>query len=320
MRDAGTTRAAAMPDAAGASGHALLTGYAAFLRDERRLAWRTVAAYGDDLALFLGFLARHRGEETDLAALEALTLAELRAFFAVEAARGIEARSRARRLAAIRGFWRFLARRHGLANAVPKLLASPRARRSLPRPLPRPLALAAPDGIASLQPDGASGRRDAALFSLLYGCGLRIGEALALDRADGRAILAGTLLVRGKGGRERVVPVLEAVRRAMASHLGAGGNDAPGAPLFVGARGRRLGAAMAQRQMRRWRAGCGLDRHATPHALRHSFATHLLENGCDLRAIQELLGHASLATTQLYAGVDESALLAAWNRSHPRAG
>ena len=163
--------------------------------------------------------------------------------------------------------------------------------------------------------------RDTALFALLYGAGLRIAEALALDLRD--APLPGqdaALRVIGKGSKERLVPVLPAVRAAMAEYLrhrGPGGADEP---LFLGARGKRLDAAVAQKSLREFRRLAGLPEHATPHALRHSFATHLLGAGADLRAIQELLGHASLSTTQRYTAVDAAGLLATWKKAHPRAG
>jgi integrase/recombinase XerC len=163
--------------------------------------------------------------------------------------------------------------------------------------------------------------RDVALFTLLYGCGLRISEALALEVRD--APLPGAeaaLRVLGKGGKTRLVPVLPAVRQAIAAWLTHHPDRQPGAPLFVGARGARLSAAVAQRNLRNWRRLAGLPEHATPHALRHSFATHLLGGGADLRAIQELLGHASLSTTQRYTKVDAEALLATWTRAHPRSG
>ena len=291
-----------------------------WLADERRAAPRTVVAYGHDLARLDSFLTEHGGAEPTLATYASLTVTSLRAFLAAEAGHGLDGRTRARRLAAIRSFWRFLARRHGITNVAPKLLRAPKRRATLPRPLSRDHAAAAPAAIAALSPRADVRSRDVALFTLLYGCGLRIGEALALDRADGDAIEAGTLVVRGKGGRQRVVPVLGAVQVVIATHLASSPTATRDQPMFRGVRGARLSAAIAERQMRRWRDGAGLGPAATPHSLRHSFATHLLENGCDIRAIQELLGHASVATTQVYAGVDQASLLEAWRRSHPRAG
>ena len=163
--------------------------------------------------------------------------------------------------------------------------------------------------------------RDMALFTLLYGCGLRIAEALALDIRDApRLGEDAALRVLGKGGKTRLVPVLPAVRAAMAEWLAHRPDAAPDEPLFLGARGKRLDPAIAQKSMRNYRRLAGLPEHATPHALRHSFATHLLGGGADLRAIQELLGHASLSTTQRYTAVDAAALLATWRQNHPRAG
>jgi integrase/recombinase XerC len=158
--------------------------------------------------------------------------------------------------------------------------------------------------------------RDTALFTLLYGCGLRLAEALALNLADAPRE---TLRVLGKGGKERVVPVLPAVRAALAAYLPYRAGAGPEAPLFIGARGARLDPAVAQKALRDYRRLAGLPEHATPHALRHSFATHLLGGGADLRAIQELLGHASLSTTQRYTAVDAAGLLATWQRAHPHA-
>ena len=300
--------------------------YLAWLRDERRASANTCEAYGRDLADFLGFLTRYQGAEPDAAALAALRPTDLRAFLAARAAQGAGAATRARQLASIRSFLRFLARREGLQPVVLAGLRGPR----LPRPVPRAISaehamlLGSEVGLVHETPRAErpafQAARDIALFTLLYGCGLRIGEALALDIRD--APLPGAdaaLRVTGKGGKTRLVPVLPAVRTAIAAWLAhrpdAGGDQ----PLFLGARGKRLDAAIAQKTMRDYRRLAGLPEHATPHALRHSFATHLLGGGADLRAIQELLGHASLSTTQRYTAVDAAALLATWRAAHPRA-
>ncbi len=295
-----------------------------WLAHERRAAANTVSAYRHDVSLFLGFLTRHLGQEPAMADLDRLRPAELRAFLTEQASarardQDAAARTRARRLAAIRGFWTYLARHHDLRNTTPRMLASPRSKRRLPRPLAEVDALAAGPDIGALSDDAFVQARDTALFMLLYGSGLRIGEALGLDRVDAAVIARGTVRVTGKGGRERLVPVLPAVRDAIASLLAINPDLGADAPLFAGVRGGRLRASVAQRQMRAWRQGIGLPDHATPHALRHSFATHMMQRGCDLRAIQELLGHASLATTQLYAGVDETSLTRVWQSAHPRA-
>jgi integrase/recombinase XerC len=219
----------------------------------------------------------------------------------------------------VRSFFRYLSRHHGITNPQLKLIATPRAKPPLPRALSEPdaRAVAREGGDASDSPFVQA--RDAALFTLLYGCGLRIAEALALNRAD--APLPGgpaALRVLGKGQKQRLVPVLPSVRAAVAAWLTHHPDPRPAAPLFVGLRGGRLHASVAQRDMQQYRRLAGLPEHATPHALRHSFATHLLAAGADLRAIQELLGHASLSTTQRYTAVDESRLLAVWRATHPR--
>jgi len=227
--------------------------------------------------------------------------------------------TRARHLAAVRTFFRFLARRHGVSNAAIGLLATPRAIRPLPRPLPPEAAVAVAHDIGDLSDAAALAARDTALFTLLYGCGLRIAEALALDTREApRPESAAALGVVGKGAKERIVPVLPAVRHAVAAWLRCHPDPRPDAPLFVGAKGARLNAGVAQRTMRAFRRRNGLAEHATPHALRHSFATHLLAGGADLRSIQDLLGHASLSTTQRYTQVENAQLLEVWRRAHPR--
>jgi integrase/recombinase XerC len=290
-----------------------------WLERERRAARLTVEAYGGDLAAFLGFLTQHLGGEPDLAALAELRQADLRAWLAEEAAAGAGNATRARHLSAVRSFFRFLKRRYGIDNPALRLIATPRAKRPVPRALDVTQARAVTDGIAGLSDVAAMQARDAALFTLLYGCGLRIGEALALDVRDVSAIQPVTLRVRGKGGKERIVPVLAAVRETLAAWLALHPDRQPDSPLFLGTRGRRLDPAVAQRTLRNFRRLQGLPEHASPHALRHSFATHLLAGGADLRSIQDLLGHASLSTTQRYTAVDEARLLEVWRKSHPRA-
>ena len=225
-------------------------------------------------------------------------------------------------MAAVRGFYRYLDRHHGLHNPALAALRTPR----LPRRLPRPLSAAQALDVVEAADDGRidwTGRRDAALLTLLYGAGLRIGEALGLTRGALGAAPAELreLRVTGKGGRQRVVPVLPVVAAALADYLEACpyGGGRPDSPLFVGARGGPLQAGVVQRRVRGLRRLLGLPETATPHALRHSFATHLLAGGADLRAIQELLGHASLSTTQGYTAVDAARLMDLYRRAHPRA-
>jgi integrase/recombinase XerC len=290
-----------------------------WLAQERRASPHTLAAYGADLADFLGFLARHLGAEPDLAALGALRPADLRAFLAERATRdGVGNATRARQLAAVRGFLRFLARHHGIEPLALAGLRGPRVVPPAPRPLTPEQAREVANAVGTVEHTPLQASRDTALFTLLYGCGLRISEALSLDVRD--APRAGTgLRVRGKGNKERIVPVLPAVAEAVAAYLALRGNPLPGAPLFTGARGGRLDAAVAQKALRDYRRLAGLPENATPHALRHSFATHLLGAGGDLRSIQELLGHASLSTTQRYTAVDAVRLLETWQKAHPRA-
>jgi integrase/recombinase XerC len=292
----------------------------AWLRAERRVSPHTHAAYARDLAAFLSHLRDHLGGRPDLAALGALTIADFRSFLAARANRGIAASSSARAMSTLRSFFRFLDRTERVHNAALGAVRSAKLPRSVPRPL------AAGDAIELVERAGEASaapwleKRDVALLTLLYGCGLRIAEALGLERDDAPA--GDMLRVVGKGAKERLVPVLPVVRSALAAYLA----ECPfpprgrrGGPLFVGARGGRLNPGVVQRQMRTLRAMFGLPASATPHALRHSFATHLLAGGGDLRTIQELLGHASLSTTQRYTLVDAAKLVDVYERAHPRA-
>lgn len=316
-----TSDTASPPPGKGRSAEAARAAWCAWLADERRAAPATLVGYGQDVAGFLGFLTRHLGAEPDLAALAGLLLADFRAWLAEAAAAGIGATSRARRLSALRSFFRFLARREGVENSQIALLAGPRGKRHLPRALSETQALLITDEIGEEATTAAFDARDVALFSLLYGCGLRISEALALNCAGApRPGNDAPMRILGKRAKERLVPVLPAVRDAVAAWLARHPGPAPAAPLFVGARGGRLNPGVAQRILRAFRRRRGLPEHTTPHALRHSFATHLLGSGADLRVIQELLGHASLASTERYTAVDAAGLLAVWRRAHPRSG
>ncbi len=297
--------------------------YLAWLAGERRAAANTLEAYGRDLGDFLHFLTQHQGGEPNLAELRP---ADIRAFLGARAAAGLGNASRARQLASVRGFLRWLARHHGLPSTALLGLRGPRLKPPVPRALNAEQALDLAANVGDVHhPDHAElpamqAARDVALFTLLYGCGLRLSEALALNLADAPAEGGeAALRVLGKGGKPRLVPVLPKVRAAIAAYLPYRAGAGPEAPLFIGARGARLDPAVAQKSLRNWRRLAGLPEHATPHALRHSFATHLLGGGADLRAIQELLGHASLSTTQRYTAVDAASLLATWRRAHPRA-
>lgn len=293
---------------------------------ERRARPNTVAAYRNDVETALGFFTQHLGQEPDLTAMAALSPADFRSWLAHDTLRGEisstardgQARSRARRVSALRSFFQYLALRHNVNSDALRQITPPRTKKRLPRPLERDIARIAPAEIAALAHDPLCATRDEALFTLLYGAGLRIGEALALNIRDlDRASGAG-LRISGKGGKERLVPLLPAVLHALLDWRRAHPSPTPNAPLFVGLRGKRLQPAVARRVMQTWRQQTGLDDSATPHAFRHAFATHLLEGGADLRAIQELLGHASLSTTQTYTLADERHLLSVW-QCHPRA-
>jgi integrase/recombinase XerC len=302
------------------TGEAARLAFLDWLAHERRAAVLTVEAYGADLAGFLGFLTGHLGAEPDLEQLRTLRLADLRAWLAHQANEGAGNATRARHLSAVRSFYGFLARRHGVDNPALKLITAPRAKKPLPRALTQDQARAVTDDVAEMADTAALQARDTALFTLLYGCGLRIAEALALNVRDAPLQGADAMLrVVGKGGKERIVPVLPAVREAIGDWLRLHPDRHPASPLFLGARGKRLDAAVAQKVLRDFRRLHGLPEHATPHALRHSFATHLLAGGADLRSIQDLLGHASLSTTQRYTAVDQARLVEVWRKAHPRA-
>ena len=290
-----------------------------WLETERRAAKLTVQEYRRDLEDFLGFLTKHYGAEPDLSLLAGVRQADLRGWLAEQAGKGLINATRARHLSAVRSFYRYLARRHDVANPAAGLLATPKRRPPLPRALTVEEARSVAVDVGDASDTALVQSRDVALFTLLYGCGLRIAEALALNVRD--APRAGAALrVVGKGSKERDVPVLPAVQAAIDLWLAVHPERQPGAPLFVGVRGGRLNPAVAQRTMRDYRRLAGLPEHATPHALRHSFATHLLAGGADLRSIQDLLGHASLSTTQRYTAVDTVQLMAVWKATHPRAG
>ncbi len=288
------------------------------LASERRASRHTLAAYRGDLSVFLTFLAGHLGGPVGLAALAAARTADFRAFLAQRRADGLGATSVARALSVVRGFYRFLARNDVIANAAIAAMRGPRRPHAIPKALSAPAARATLDEVEAAPDAPWVAARDTAVLALLYGCGLRVSEALGLDRAA--APLGEALTVMGKGRKQRLVPVLPAVREAVDRYLALcpyrlGARD----PLFVGVKGGRLDPRLVQLRMADLRGRLGLPASATPHALRHSFATHLLAGGADLRAIQELLGHARLSTTQLYAEVDTARLLSVYAASHPRA-
>jgi integrase/recombinase XerC len=299
------------------------TRWLAHLRAERRLSPKTLEAYARDLRQFLVFLGEHWGARVTLARFAALEASDVRAFMAMRRAGDIGGRSLMRALAGLRSFGRFLEREgNGKVGALSAIRA-PKVGKSLPKPIHMAAAkrFADADERAGETRDPWIWARDAAVMALLYGSGLRISEALGLKRRDVPLPGAGdVLVVTGKGNKTRMVPVLQNVLALVQEYVAMCPHSLPAeGPIFVGARGGPLRARIIQLTMERLRGALGLPDSATPHALRHSFATHLLTRGGDLRAIQELLGHASLSTTQIYTGIDSERLLEVYQTAHPRA-
>ncbi len=289
------------------------------LANGKRFSPLTVEAYERDTRQFFEFLVQHLGKLPTIKDLETLRPVTFRSFLAKRRNDGAGVRTLGRGLAAIRSFLKHL-EREGLVNAAgSRAVRAPKQPKSLPKPLQVNQALAVASGIGDMAEEPWIAARNVAVLTLLYGCGLRISEALALTpiQLNGQPR---TLRITGKGGKERMVPLLPAVHEAVAKYQAVCPMHLePSEPLFRGARGGPLKAAIIQKEMVRLRSALGLPDSATPHALRHSFATHLLAGGGDLRSIQELLGHASLSTTQVYTGVDTARLLGAWASAHPRA-
>ena len=280
-------------------------------------AENTVKAYQSDILGFLAFMTQHHGAAQGLGPLSKITVSDMRAWMASERTRGVGARSLARQLSAVKTFYRWLSEREGFEPTAVLSTRSPKFTKKLPRPLAEDAATAMIDTVEMQATDPWVAARDSAVVTLLYGCGLRISEALSLTGAD--VPLPQVMRITGKGGKERIVPVIDAAREAVASYLRLCPHPMePNAPLFRGARGGPLNPRAIQKVMERSRMQLGLPATATPHAMRHSFATHLLTAGGDLRAIQELLGHASLSTTQAYTAVDTAHLMDVYNKAHPR--
>ncbi len=281
---------------------------------DRRRSTHTVRAYMATAERLIAFLTEHRGEAMTAAALARVDQADLRAFLTVRRMDGIGNVSAARELSAVRGFLKFI----GGEDARVPVLKGPKVKRGLPRPVSPDEAVALAEDIAETAREGWIGARDWAVLLLLYGAGLRIGEAMGLM---GDVLpLGDTLRVTGKRGKTRIVPLLPQVRAAIEAYVAvcpypAGREEA----LFRGARGGPLSAALIRRAVQGARGRLGLSDRTTPHALRHSFATHLLGRGADLRSLQELLGHASLSSTQIYTQVDAAHLLDVYRTAHPRA-
>lgn len=278
----------------------------------------TVLAYSRDATGFLTFQAGHFGDQMGATRLQSLGPRDMRAWMAAERGRGVGARSLARQLSSVKSFYRWWAERDGFDATAVLSTRAPKFQRKLPRPLSVPAAKDMLETVQMQDERGWVSARDVAVMTLLYGCGLRISEALSLT-AD-IIPMTDTLRIRGKGNKEREVPVLPVARAAVAHYARLCPHDLrPGTPLFRGVRGGALNQRLIARVVETARMQLGLPATATPHAMRHSFATHLLDAGGDLRAIQELLGHASLSTTQAYTAVDTARLLEVYRNAHPKA-
>lgn len=308
-----------MTDSAFATDDFIRERIAAWLRDlgsVKRLAPKTLEAYGRDLGQFMNFLAGHMGGPVGLESLRQLRGADIRAFMAQRRTESLGSRSLARVLSALKSFFAFLEREGILASEALNVIRTPKVPRSLPKALTIIEARQTISTTDEMEDRPWVAARDMAVIALCYGAGLRISEALALTRAD---LEAETLRVTGKGGRVRMVPLIAPVRQAIDTYLGLSPFKLwPEEPLFRGVRGGVLSPRLIQLRMQQLRSALGLPPSATPHALRHSFATHLLGRGGGLRSIQELLGHASLSTTQIYTAVDTERLLESYAKAHPR--
>lgn len=279
----------------------------------------TCSAYHRDVLSFLAFMSQHYGEAQGLGPVSRITTSDMRSWMASERRRGVGARSLARSLSAVKSFYRWLSEREGFEPTAVLATRSPKFQKKLPRPLAEDAAKDMLDRVSLQSTEPWIADRDMAVVTLLYGCGLRISEALGLKGKD--APIGTSLRIIGKGGKERIVPVLPAASAAVETYLKSCPHDLSGdTPLFRGVRGGALNPRAVQKVVEQARMQLGLPATATPHAMRHSFATHLLSAGGDLRAIQELLGHASLSTTQAYTAVDAARLMEVYDKAHPKAG
>lgn len=290
-----------------------------WLRGEKRMSGHTIDGYGRDLRRFFLFFAEHKSKKPSLKMLEKLSVRDFRSYLSARMQEGVSRATVNRAMSSVRNFYRFLEQNDILTNAALAVIQAPTPPKKIPRPLAAEKIFSLLECVEKKHKDPWQGARDVALFTLLYGCGLRLGEALSLsvgdipEKGDAMSLI-------GKGGKERLVPLLPQVKDALARYM----NSCPfpmrkGKPLFIGKQGGALNPGVVQRLMRQIRAEMGLPDSITPHALRHSFATHLLSSGGDLRTIQELLGHGSLASTQRYTDIDTAQLMGVYEKTHPRA-
>ena len=296
---------------------ALIQGWHRYLKSEKGYSSHTLTGYGHDIATFLTFLASYRDEVITPQLFGKLHIRDFRSFLANRKNAGLSSRSLNRCLSSVRNFYRYLSRHKNIENDAIYALQGPKTPHKVPRPLSIEGAKTVMETVGELSENDWVSLRDTAVISLLYGCGLRINEALSLNTEE--RPMGDTMRIIGKRGKERIVPILPAVRNAVDTYISACPYDLEAnTALFRGARGSRLNARMIQLAMQKVRAAFSLPDNATPHALRHSFATHLLSNGGDLRTIQELLGHADLSSTQVYTEVDGARLMDVYDKAFKR--
>ncbi len=296
-----------------------LTSWYNWLTLERRLSLHTAQSYLIDLKEFFIYVCDDLKRPVTLKDLKNMSVSDFRAFLVKRTSLGLTRSSLARNMSSLRNFFKYLHKNYDIENTAVGVVRSARPAKTLPKPLGQEQTLHLLHAAYGAQKEKWQGLRDVALLTLLYGCGLRISEALDLTVGQWRGA-RDALIIHGKGNKERLVPVLPLVKKAMDAYLKERAFEvADKSPLFVGARGEQINAGVVQRQIRRLRRSLGLPETVTPHALRHSFATHLLEAGSDLRSVQELLGHASLSATQRYTEVDTVHLAQVYNKAHPRA-
>jgi len=298
--------------------HKMTAEWIGWLTHNKSSSKHTVTAYEIDIRNFFAFFSNHTGNEVTIGTLASLSLRDFRSWLAARHNEKLTAKSSARALSVVRNFYRYMEKHDELENSAIFHVRSPKLAKSLPKALPEDQAVSAVEQVGSDHKEPWVQMRDVALLTLIYGCGLRISEALSLTLSDIPAN-ASSVIIRGKGNKERIVPILPQVHQAIAQYK----KDCPynldnGDVLFRGARGGALRPEIFQKEIRNLRAKLNLPDSATPHSFRHSFATHLLSGGGDLRTIQELLGHADLSTTQHYTKVDHARLLSAYNKAHPR--
>ena len=296
----------------------MIEAWQSWLLSERRLSSHTAESYFLDLREFMDFLSSDIGHAVDEKDLKNLSVTDLRSFLVDRSSHHIGRSSIARNMSTVRNFYRFLLKAYHIENTAVHVVRPARPPKTLPKPLEQEDALALLSAAEKMQKEKWQGLRDVALLTLLYGCGLRISEALSLNVKD-IPQTNDVLVVTGKGNKQRMVPLLDIVKKTIHNYLKERPFDTQDSPLFIGSRGERLNPGVVQRQIRKLRAYLGLPDTVTPHALRHSFATHLLTAGSDLRSVQELLGHASLSATQRYTEIDTVRLKSVYEHAHPRA-